>query len=197
MAKTKKQVEATQANEQVAGTMRDVGLPIIIDPAPIPTSPITAVEPLAPSDQPEPVNPFAYSDIQDIVRVPTGFECKVKFDCRDDYVLFLAFADDVEAHGRAIHAECEARAADGVPDYFPTDSEFLAVAQERMANELRRANSAVTVYQDRVDVDDASDTDIGLLLAWKKYRVALNRVPDQAGYPHAITWPVTPDPATV
>ncbi|WP_211465712.1 tail fiber assembly protein [Collimonas silvisoli] len=143
------------------------------------------------------IDPFAYADIKDIVRVAVGFECAVKFLHRDGYIAFLACPDDVEAHGRAIHAECAARAADGVPDYFPTDAEFLAAAQERMSNELRRANGEVTKYQDRVDVDDASDADVALLLAWKKYRVALNRLPDQAGYPHAITWPVAPDAAAL
>jgi hypothetical protein len=194
MAKTKKQVEVSQASEQIDEAVTEAELPIIFDPAPIPSPPpIAGNEPLIPSTPPEPLNPFAYSDIQDIVRVPNGFECKVKFDCRDDYLLFLATADDVEAHGRAIYAECASGQWGDTPHYFPTDAELLGAVQERASRELHRANSEVTKYQDRVDVDDATDADIALLMAWKKYRVALNRIPDQAGYPHAITWPVTPD----
>ncbi|AMP13392.1 caudovirales tail fiber assembly family protein [Collimonas pratensis] len=195
-------VKAKQAIEQVTDIPAESGeiaqeLPPIAEQAPLPPARPLLFPELQPAEPPKPVDPFAYSDIKDIVRVAAGYQCAVKFLHRDDYLAYLACPDDVEAHGRAIHAECEARAADGVPDYFPSDDEFLTVAQERMSGELRRANSEVTKYQDRVDVDDASDADIGLLLAWKKYRVALNRIPDQAGYPHVITWPVTPDPATV
>lgn len=48
------------------------------------------------------------------------------------------------------------------------------------------------VRQDEVDVDEATDEDLAELKAWKKYRVALNRMPDQAGYPQAIDWPSAP-----
>ncbi|NKI68096.1 hypothetical protein GN109_01580 [Collimonas pratensis] len=111
----------------------------------------------------------------------------------DDYVTFLACADDVEAHGRAIYAACAAKRAAKVPNYFPTDAEVLAAVQERLSRELRRANSEVTKYQDRVDVDDASAADVALLRAWKVYRVGLNRLPDQESFPHSLTWPVAPD----
>ncbi|MEE1866677.1 phage tail assembly chaperone, partial [Pseudomonas auratipiscis] len=30
------------------------------------------------------------------------------------------------------------------------------------------------------------------LKAWKKYRIALIRVPDQPGYPDTIDWPAPP-----
>jgi hypothetical protein len=65
-----------------------------------------------------------------------------------------------------------------------------------MARELRRANSAVTKYQDRVDVGRASEADIALLRAWKTYRVDLNELPDCERFPHGLTWPVTPDSVT-
>jgi hypothetical protein len=169
----------------------------IIDPAPIPPAPpLVFPHLLRAKELPaelQPANPFSYTDIRDIVRVPAGFTCSVKFANRDDYLLFMASPDDVEAHGRAIHADCAARQADGVPDYFPTDAELVEAAQERMARELRRANGAVTKYQDRVDVGRASEADTALLRAWKTYRVDLNELPDCEGFPHYLTWPVAPD----
>jgi hypothetical protein len=176
----------------------DQELQPIIDPAPIPPAPplvfphLLRAKQLA-AEEIKPVDPFAVTDIRDIVRVPAGFTCSVKFANRDDYLQFMASPDDVEAHGRAIHADCAARQADGVPDYFPTDAELLEATQERMARELRRAKSAVTKYQDRVDVDRASDADIALLRAWKIYRVDLNELPDCEGFPHCLVWPVAPD----
>jgi hypothetical protein len=54
------------------------------------------------------------------------------------------------------------------------------------------ADKAIAPLQDAVDIDDATDADVVLLKAWKKYRVALNRLPDEPGYPSNISWPVTP-----
>lgn len=161
-------------------------------PPPVLTTPQLAPA-LVPSKLPEPVDPFAYSDIKDVVRMPNGFQCSVKFNAWDDYRTFLACADDIEAHGRAIHAECKSGKRGPIPDYLPTHAELLDAAQARIARELRRANSEVTKYQDRVDVDEANDVDVALVKAWKKYRVNLNRVPEQAHFPHPIVWPVAPD----
>lgn len=54
------------------------------------------------------------------------------------------------------------------------------------------ADQAIAPLQDAVDLDDATDADLVSLKVWKKYRVALNRLPDQAGYPTTIDWPVIP-----
>ena len=179
----------------------DQELEPIIDPAPIPPAPPLVFPHLLrakqlTADEIKPVDPFTYADIRDIVRVPSGFTCSVKFANRDDYLPFMACPDDVEAHGRAIHADCAARQVDSVPDYFPTDAELLEATQERMTRELRRANNAVTRYQDRVDVGRASEADIALLRAWKIYRVDLNELPDSERFPHGLTWPVAPDSIT-
>ncbi|SFB12371.1 virus tail fibre assembly protein, lambda gpK [Collimonas sp. OK607] len=179
--KTKQAIEPVAENPIGESGETTQVLPIIIDPTPIPPAP------------PKSANPFAFSDIKDVVRVAAGFQCAVKFNHHDDYLAYLACAEDVEEHGRAIHAACVARASDGVPDYFPTDAELLEAVQDRASRELRRATSEVTKYQDRVDIDDASEADIAMLRAWKTYRAGLNRLPDQVDYPHHLTWPVAPD----
>lgn len=179
-------VESVEEQTAVpAFTLPDLPPPVLTSPPPAPT--------FVPADVPEPVDPFAYSDIKDVIRLPIGFQCSVKFDAWDDYVTFLARADDVEAHGRAIHAACASKRAAKVPNYFPTDAELLEAVQERLARELRRASSEVTKYQDRVDVDDASPADVALLRAWKVYRVGLNRLSGQGSFPHSLTWPAVPD----
>jgi hypothetical protein len=191
-------IKKKQAIEQVTdipATATDESaqeLPIILEPAPIPPAPLV-FSALPPAKEKKPVDPFAYSDIKDVVRMPNGFQCSVKFDAKDDYLTFLACADDVETHGRAIYAECKSGKRGPTPDYLPTYAELLDAAQARIARELRRANSEVTKYQDRVDVDEASDTDVAQVKAWKKYRVNLNRIPEQAHFPHPIVWPVAPD----
>lgn len=54
------------------------------------------------------------------------------------------------------------------------------------------ADAAIAPLQDAVDIDDATDAEIALLKAWKKYRVALNRLPEQPGYPTTVDWPAIP-----
>lgn len=54
------------------------------------------------------------------------------------------------------------------------------------------ADAAIAPLQDAVDIGEATDEETALLTAWKKYRVLLNRVSAQAGYPNTIDWPNTP-----
>lgn len=61
------------------------------------------------------------------------------------------------------------------------------------ADDRRRvADNAISPLQDAVDLEDATLDEVALLRAWKQYRVALNRIPTQAGYPAEILWPNTP-----
>jgi hypothetical protein len=68
-------------------------------------------------------------------------------------------------------------------------------AEHAMARylELRQmADFKAGPLQDAVDLGEATPEEEAQLLAWKRYRVALNRVPQQAGYPGAIDWPPEP-----
>lgn len=80
----------------------------------------------------------------------------------------------------------------------PPSPEVLADhdAEHAMARylELRQmADFKAGPLQDAVDLAEATPQEEAQLLAWKRYRVALNRVPQQAGYPGTIDWP--PEPA--
>lgn len=54
------------------------------------------------------------------------------------------------------------------------------------------ADAAIAPLQDAVDIDDAAENDLVRLKAWKRYRVALMRLPQQAGYPVVVEWPALP-----
>lgn len=69
---------------------------------------------------------------------------------------------------------------------------LLASVQAETARLRKIADDAIAPLQDAVDIDEATDAEKALLTLWKKYRVALNRLPDQPGYPADITWPVAP-----
>lgn len=68
----------------------------------------------------------------------------------------------------------------------------LQLARDEIARLRRAADDAITPLQDAVDLDDATADEEALLRLWRKYRVALNRLPEQPGYPTDIEWPVPP-----
>lgn len=55
------------------------------------------------------------------------------------------------------------------------------------------ADKAIAPLQDAVDIEEATEAEVALLKAWKKYRVALNRQPEEPGYPGSVTWPTAPN----
>ena len=68
----------------------------------------------------------------------------------------------------------------------------LVVAQAEALRLRAIADTAIAPLQDAVDLDEASETETAQLKAWRRYRVALNRLPEQPDYPADIDWPVAP-----
>ena len=68
------------------------------------------------------------------------------------------------------------------------------LSQVQTETALRRAaaDSAIAPLQDAVDIDEATEAETALLKDWKRYRVALNRLPEQSGYPTENDWPAPP-----
>lgn len=50
----------------------------------------------------------------------------------------------------------------------------------------------IAPLQDAVDLGKGTPAKVALLKKWKEYRVDLDDIPDQAGYPLNITWPSQP-----
>jgi hypothetical protein len=73
---------------------------------------------------------------------------------------------------------------------FPADP--AVVAGIECARRRAIADYETPPLQSAVDLDEATDEDIARLKAWKKYRVELNRLTDQVGYPIDINWPISP-----
>lgn len=69
---------------------------------------------------------------------------------------------------------------------------LLIEVQTETAARRAAADAAIAPLQDAVDIDEATEAEAALLKEWKRYRVALNRLPDQPGYPAEIEWPASP-----
>ena len=74
----------------------------------------------------------------------------------------------------------------------PTQSQLTASAIQARDELLRTAAIRIAPLQDAVDIGEATAAEEQQLLAWKKYRVALNRITEQQGFPTAIEWPDVP-----
>lgn len=79
------------------------------------------------------------------------------------------------------------------------DLENAALQQEANATRSKLLTDAAVrmgPLQDAVDIGEASDAEKELLVAWKRYRVYLNRIELQEGFPKTIVWPLSPDEET-
>lgn len=83
----------------------------------------------------------------------------------------------------------------GVAEQVATDVMAMVVAQDaQQERDARLAVAALRIapLQDAVDLAAATEAEAALLLAWKGYRVELNRITEQEGYPGAVVWPEPP-----
>lgn len=78
------------------------------------------------------------------------------------------------------------------PPEPPTEEELAAAAEAKRDELLRVAAIRIAPLQDAVDLGVATEAEATALTAWKRYRVVLNRLPEQPGYPLEITWPAPP-----
>jgi hypothetical protein len=78
------------------------------------------------------------------------------------------------------------------PAPIPGAEEVSATVMANRDTLLGQASLRISPLQDAVDLDVASSGDVALLKAWKEYRVALNKIENQAKFPASIDWPVAP-----
>ncbi|WP_305883414.1 tail fiber assembly protein [Pseudomonas asiatica] len=73
------------------------------------------------------------------------------------------------------------------------DAAALLAQVAAQATSLRLvADTAIAPLQDAVELEEATEAEAALLKEWKRYRVALSRLPEQEGYPTTINWPTPP-----
>jgi hypothetical protein len=124
----------------------------------------------------------SFDDVPDGGDIPEG-AVEISWDLRQSLL-------DGQSAGKNITAD-----ENGFPiliDRPVPPRDYLSEAIAETARLRAIADYAITPLQDAVDVDDATAAELALWTSWKKYRVALNRLPEQANYPVTISWPITP-----
>ncbi len=69
---------------------------------------------------------------------------------------------------------------------------FISAAVIERNRLQAEATARIAPLQDAADLEDATEAERVELDAWKRYRIALNRVSLQDSYPKAIQWPSSP-----
>ncbi|WP_312293248.1 tail fiber assembly protein [Atlantibacter hermannii] len=72
----------------------------------------------------------------------------------------------------------------------PSHAQLVAAAEQEKQYRLTVANNQIAPLQDAVDLDMATEQEEADLLAWKKYRIQVNRVNTDTA--PDINWPVKP-----
>lgn len=70
--------------------------------------------------------------------------------------------------------------------------QLVTIALSERDRRLEIAAVRIAPLQDAIDLGEAEPDEESSLLAWKRYRVAVNRINQQAGYPSEIDWPASP-----
>lgn len=78
------------------------------------------------------------------------------------------------------------------PEPEKTPEEIEAQVKAQRDGLLSFATLRIAPLQDAVDLGEATAAEEAALMAWKRYRLALNRVETQEGYPETVDWPVPP-----
>lgn len=79
-----------------------------------------------------------------------------------------------------------------LPEVPPTLDELRAAVFIKRDGLIAAASARMAPLQDAQDLGEATAAEEATMLAWKRYRVALNRVEQQAGFPGVIDWPGSP-----
>ncbi|CAB3890987.1 tail fiber assembly protein [Achromobacter piechaudii] len=113
-------------------------------------------------------------------------------DCLDVTVSLAEEIQDQLATGRLIAADDK-----GMPITVPRPPATEAELAQRalLERDARLAEAAIRIapLQDAADLGDAGQQDEIKLQAWKRYRIALNRIERDPGFPRDIPWPERPD----
>lgn len=108
---------------------------------------------------------------------------------------FTASPNDTAEYGRELFARAIKGDFGPIAPYQPptyTDEQLAQMARDKRDQLLGEAAIRIAPLQDAVDIGEATDAETALLKSWKQYRVALNRIDQQEGYPSTISWPTVP-----
>lgn len=103
---------------------------------------------------------------------------------------YIELRSDIEL-GKQIKADDAGMPTSYEPEI--TQEQMKLSVDLELSRLLQEASTKISPLQDAVDLGIATEAETESLTKWKTYRVAVNRVPTQPGYPTEIDWPPMPE----
>lgn len=79
-----------------------------------------------------------------------------------------------------------------LPPPPPPHEQLVAAAIAQRAMLLDHAERRIRMLQWSIDAGEAGQEENGLLLEWKRYALAIERIESQDTFPESINWPAEP-----
>jgi hypothetical protein len=128
------------------------------------------------------------SNLKWVDEAHTSINLTVNFEEIGQDVPFHATPNDTEEHGRDIYARAIAGEFGAIAEWTPPTTEELAQQARWKRNALlQEIDNIVSNPLRWASFSQTQQT------AWADYRQALLDVPQQAGFPNTITWPIKPE----
>lgn len=75
----------------------------------------------------------------------------------------------------------------------PTAEQYRETAFAQRDKALSVAALRIAPLQDAADLGNSSASESAMLIKWKQYRIDINRIDQQEGFPEDILWPQPPE----
>jgi hypothetical protein len=130
--------------------------------------------------------------------VEEGGELVLLVAAGNEIPIGLRFHADLVATMREAPADASVNVGDSFSDadgFGPPPAVPAATATQVLAYRdvlLGEATLRIAPLQDAVELDEVTTAEEAALKAWRQYRVALNRIEQQSGFPATVDWPKAP-----
>ena len=117
-------------------------------------------------------------------------DCIVKFSHFDEELPFTASKNDTQTYGREIYARIMSGEFGDIAPFVPR-----VITQEEKEQNARYLRDQLLLEMDAVISNPLrwASFSVETQAAWTTYRQALIDVPQQAGFPDSVTWPIKPE----
>lgn len=116
----------------------------------------------------------------------------VRFSHLPSEVPFTACRNDCEEHGRELYSRAvfgEFGPIEVVTQPPPSEAE----QRDCLDGKLKQAATTMAPLEDAEKIGIITDSEAAKLLTWRRYRVALYRLPESEGWPADVEWPESPE----
>ncbi|WP_122386768.1 tail fiber assembly protein [Pseudomonas syringae group genomosp. 7] len=128
-----------------------------------------------------------------INQMDAGAEVSIRYE--DDVLNVLVTKEGVPSdllHSITVHVGVDDLPIPDIREPEPSDADPAETVIIQSQKLRAAADFAIAPLQDAFDIGEATAQETFSLNAWKKYRMLLNRISQQSGYPGSIDWPKVP-----